>query len=75
MSVSARNSNRFTISLNVEPHLKVTFFLTYEELLQRRNGQYELVLNIHPGQVVQNLRVEVTTPIFENVSFTYAGYF
>uniref|UniRef100_V5G5K3 Inter-alpha-trypsin inhibitor heavy chain n=1 Tax=Anoplophora glabripennis TaxID=217634 RepID=V5G5K3_ANOGL len=60
VSISARDSNKFTVSLNVEPHLRVMFLLTYEEYLQRKNGQYELVLNIHPGQVVQNLRVKVT---------------
>lgn len=59
VAVSARDSNRFTVSINIEPQSKATFYLTYEELLTRRNNQYEVVLNIHPGQPVQNLNVEV----------------
>lgn len=38
---------------------KVDFNLTYMELLQRRLGYYEYILNIDPGQVVADLRVDV----------------
>lgn len=57
--MSARDSNRFTVSVNVEPQSKAVFTLTYEELLQRQNEQYEVVINIHPGQPVKDLSVEV----------------
>ncbi|XP_050509623.1 inter-alpha-trypsin inhibitor heavy chain H4 isoform X1 [Diabrotica virgifera virgifera] len=59
VSVSARDSNRFTVSVNVEPQKKAVFYLKYEELLTRANNQYELVINIHPGQPVKKLDVEV----------------
>ncbi|XP_072393627.1 inter-alpha-trypsin inhibitor heavy chain H4-like isoform X1 [Diabrotica undecimpunctata] len=59
VAVSARDSHRFTVSVNVEPEAKATFLLTYEELLERRNNQYELVLNINPGQIVKDLNVKV----------------
>ncbi|XP_056645310.1 inter-alpha-trypsin inhibitor heavy chain H4-like isoform X1 [Diorhabda sublineata] len=59
VSVSARDSNRFTVSVNVEPQKKAIFYLKYEELLERQNNQYELVINIHPGQPVKNLDVQV----------------
>ncbi|XP_018570732.1 inter-alpha-trypsin inhibitor heavy chain H4-like isoform X2 [Anoplophora glabripennis] len=59
VAACARNSNRFTVSVNVEPEAKVVFLLTYEELLERRNGQYELIVNIRPGQIVKNLNVKV----------------
>ncbi|KAJ8962657.1 hypothetical protein NQ318_001051, partial [Aromia moschata] len=59
VSVSTRNSNRFTINVNVEPESKVSFHLAYEELLQREKGQYEIIANIQPGQIVKKLRVEV----------------
>ncbi|CAG9859314.1 unnamed protein product [Phyllotreta striolata] len=59
VATSVRDSNRFTVSVNVEPEKKVTFLLTYEELLQRRNSQYELVLNVNPGQIVQDMNIEV----------------
>lgn len=60
MAVSTRNSNRFTVNVNVEPESKVNFNLTYEELLQREKGQYEVIANIQPGQIVKKLLVEVT---------------
>jgi hypothetical protein len=39
------------ISVNVAALAKVTFNLTYEELLTRRKGRYELAINVNPGQV------------------------
>ncbi|KAJ8941608.1 hypothetical protein NQ314_010339, partial [Rhamnusium bicolor] len=59
VAVSARDSNRFTVSVNIEPQSKATFYLRYEELLARQNEKYEVVLNIHPGQPVKQLDVEV----------------
>ncbi|KAJ8924359.1 hypothetical protein NQ315_007155 [Exocentrus adspersus] len=59
VSVSTRNSNRFLINVNVEPESKVNFHLTYEELLQREKGQYEIITNIQPGQIVKMLQVQV----------------
>ena len=48
---SARDSNRFSVSVNLEPKKKVTFNLTYEELLKRELGVYRHVINLNPGQV------------------------
>lgn len=48
---SARDSNVFTVSVNVEPQSKVTFNLTYEQLLTRTLGLYENIVNVNPGQV------------------------
>lgn len=48
---SARDSNVFTVSVNVEANGKVTFNLTYEQLLTRTLGQYENIINVDPGQV------------------------
>ncbi|VEN45432.1 unnamed protein product [Callosobruchus maculatus] len=59
VEASARDSNRFTVSVNIEPQSKAVFYLQYEELLQRQNGKYEVVINIHPGQPVKNMNVEV----------------
>ncbi|XP_074041441.1 inter-alpha-trypsin inhibitor heavy chain H4 isoform X3 [Leptinotarsa decemlineata] len=59
VQVSARDSNKFTVSINIEPQSKAAFLLTYEELLERKINQYELVLNIHPGQIVKKLSLEV----------------
>ena len=35
------------------------FRLTYDELLERKLGRYELALNVNPGQVVEDLKIEV----------------
>nr|CAD7458509.1 unnamed protein product [Timema tahoe] len=59
VGLSARDSNQFTVSVNLEPLSKVTFNLTYEELLTRRLGVYNLVINLHPGQIVRDLQVDV----------------
>ena len=48
---------------------KVTFNLTYQEVLQRRLGVYEHVVYIEPGQPVEDLSVEVA--IEENREITY----
>ena len=37
---------------------KVTFELTYEELLTRRHGKYQLLINTQPMQPVADFKVE-----------------
>jgi Mg-chelatase subunit ChlD len=59
VSQDARDANKFTVATNVEPGQKVEFKLTYEELLERKLGQYEHVININPGQIVEDLKIEV----------------
>ncbi|XP_044266585.1 inter-alpha-trypsin inhibitor heavy chain H4-like isoform X2 [Tribolium madens] len=59
VELNARDSKTFTVSVNIEPESKTIFRLTYEELLKRQLGQYELVINIHPGQIVHDLGVKV----------------
>ncbi len=48
---STRNSNTFNVNVNIQAQSKVTFNLTYEELLTRRLGKYEQVINISPEHV------------------------
>lgn len=57
--LSARDANQFTVSVNIEPKAKVTFNLTYEELLTRRHGHYEHAIHINPGVIVPKLKVRV----------------
>ncbi|KAK9513002.1 hypothetical protein O3M35_001294 [Rhynocoris fuscipes] len=59
VAVSSRDSNQFKISVNVEKEGKVKFTLKYEELLERALSQYKHVINLNPGQTVQDLKVEV----------------
>ncbi|KAF5276954.1 hypothetical protein FQR65_LT16118 [Abscondita terminalis] len=59
VAVTARESNSFVVNVNVEPEKKAAFYLTYEELLQRRDGHYEQIINISPGQPVGDLKIDV----------------
>lgn len=45
------------------------FSLSYEELLPRRLGRYELSLGLRPGQLVQNLTLDVTITERSGISF------
>ncbi|ELT99546.1 hypothetical protein CAPTEDRAFT_222769 [Capitella teleta] len=59
VSQQVRDSNSFRVVVNVAARSKIDFNLTYEELLHRRFGIYEHVIDIDPGQVVRDLRVDV----------------
>ncbi|KAM3966520.1 inter-alpha-trypsin inhibitor heavy chain H4 isoform 2-T2 [Aphomia sociella] len=59
IAAKARDSNQFTVTVNVEPNTEAVFNLTYEELLSRRNGVYNHAINLHPGSLVPNLSVTV----------------
>nr|XP_015835590.1 PREDICTED: inter-alpha-trypsin inhibitor heavy chain H4 isoform X2 [Tribolium castaneum] len=55
-----------------------TFRLIYEELLRRQFGQYQHVINIHPGQIVDDLYVKIhineSRPLkFVNTPFLRTG--
>ncbi|KAG8226443.1 hypothetical protein J437_LFUL003435, partial [Ladona fulva] len=59
-AVRLRDSNVFRASVCLAGGgTQARFYLTYEELLQRRSGAYHHVINLHPGQVAQNFSVEV----------------
>ncbi|XP_053329828.1 inter-alpha-trypsin inhibitor heavy chain H6 [Spea bombifrons] len=55
-----RETEKFRVMVNVEAGGEIGFTLTYEELLRRQLGKYEHTVSVRPGQVVQNLTVEVT---------------
>ncbi|XP_054289756.1 inter-alpha-trypsin inhibitor heavy chain H4-like [Macrosteles quadrilineatus] len=59
LAVSARDSSHFLISVSLEARGRATFNLTYEELLSRKLGLYNHVVNLHPGQIVPDLSVSV----------------
>ncbi|KAF7273394.1 hypothetical protein GWI33_013896, partial [Rhynchophorus ferrugineus] len=54
-----RQSGRFIISADVQPGSVVTFCVTYEEFLNRINEKYELILNVTPGQFVEDFVLSV----------------
>ena len=47
----------FKNSVTVAAGSKVTFELTYEELLKRRLGKYELLIHARPMQPVEDFKV------------------
>ncbi|XP_055985633.1 inter-alpha-trypsin inhibitor heavy chain H3 [Sorex fumeus] len=63
VKASGRKLEKFTVSVNVAAGSKVTFELTYEELLKRHKGKYEMYLKVRPKQLVKHF--EITADIFE----------
>uniref|UniRef100_A0A2K6FTX0 Inter-alpha-trypsin inhibitor heavy chain H3 n=1 Tax=Propithecus coquereli TaxID=379532 RepID=A0A2K6FTX0_PROCO len=63
VKASGRKLEKFTVSVNVAAGSKVTFELTYEELLKRQKGKYEMYLKVQPKQLVKHFEIKVD--IFE----------
>ncbi|XP_044529144.1 inter-alpha-trypsin inhibitor heavy chain H1 [Gracilinanus agilis] len=54
---------KFSIAVNIGAGSKVSFELTYEELLKRHLGKYEIVIKVKPKQLVRQFEIEAD--IFE----------
>lgn len=63
VKASGRKLEKFTVSVNVAAGSKVTFELTYEELLKRNKGKYEMYLKVQPKQLIRHF--EIDAHIFE----------
>nr|KAF6474530.1 inter-alpha-trypsin inhibitor heavy chain 3 [Rousettus aegyptiacus] len=63
VKASGRKLEKFTVSVNVAAGSKITFELTYEELLKRHKGKYEMYLKVQPKQLVKHFEIEAD--IFE----------
>jgi len=57
--VNQREGNIFSVTTNVAAAEKLTFRLTYEQLLVRKLSKYEHAININPGQVVNDMEIKV----------------
>ncbi|XP_030898828.2 inter-alpha-trypsin inhibitor heavy chain H3 isoform X2 [Melopsittacus undulatus] len=68
VKASGRKTEKFTVSVNIEAASKVTFELTYEELLKRQFGRYEMFIKVKPKQLVKDFEIEVN--IFEPQGIT-----
>lgn len=62
---------KFSVSANIEAQTTVSFVLTYEELLQRKLGQYEILMRVKPKQPVQEFQVKHKS--FHLTCFLYSG--
>ena len=60
MSQDARDSNKFTVSTFVGAGQTVVFKLVYEELLERKGGNYQLVVKPAFDTIVDDYKIEVT---------------
>ncbi|GCC25549.1 hypothetical protein chiPu_0003960 [Chiloscyllium punctatum] len=63
VKASGRKMEKFKVSVNIGPTKKVTFELTYEELLKRNLGKYEMNIRVKPEQFVKHFQIDVL--IFE----------
>ncbi|XP_061168934.1 inter-alpha-trypsin inhibitor heavy chain H4-like [Saccostrea echinata] len=63
-----RETNKFQIQVNVAAQEKVTFELTYRELLRRTKGLYNHVIYINPGRVVDDLKINVLIKESRNIT-------
>ncbi|XP_062356403.1 inter-alpha-trypsin inhibitor heavy chain H3-like [Cinclus cinclus] len=68
VTASGRKTEKFTVSVNIKAASKVTFELTYEELLKRQFGKYEMFIKVKPKQLVKDFEIEVD--IFEPQGIT-----
>uniref|UniRef100_A0A8C5J700 Inter-alpha-trypsin inhibitor heavy chain H3 n=1 Tax=Junco hyemalis TaxID=40217 RepID=A0A8C5J700_JUNHY len=68
VKASGRKTEKFTVSVNIKAASKVTFELTYEELLKRQFGEYEMFIKVKPKQLVKDFEIEVD--IFEPQGIT-----
>uniref|UniRef100_K7E8F2 Inter-alpha-trypsin inhibitor heavy chain H1 n=1 Tax=Ornithorhynchus anatinus TaxID=9258 RepID=K7E8F2_ORNAN len=59
VKASGRKMEKFTISVNIAAGSRVTFELTYEELLKRHLGKYEIIIKVKPKQLVNQFEIEV----------------
>ncbi|XP_075893065.1 inter-alpha-trypsin inhibitor heavy chain H3-like isoform X2 [Nelusetta ayraudi] len=69
VSSVGRTLEEFKTSVTVAPHKKITFELTYEELLKRRLGKYELQIHARPMQPVRDFKVDVHISEKAGISF------
>uniref|UniRef100_A0A8B9HMT6 Inter-alpha-trypsin inhibitor heavy chain family member 6 n=1 Tax=Astyanax mexicanus TaxID=7994 RepID=A0A8B9HMT6_ASTMX len=69
VATKEREIEKFRVAVSVPPGVQMSFSLTFEELLTRRLGRYELVLGLRPGQPVQNLSLNVTIAERPGISF------
>ncbi|CAM4731632.1 unnamed protein product [Leuciscus chuanchicus] len=69
-SAVGRTLEDFKTSVTVAALSKVTFELTYEELLKRRLGKYELLINAQPMQLVAGFKIDVHIHENQGISFS-----
>ncbi|XP_034389630.1 inter-alpha-trypsin inhibitor heavy chain H3-like isoform X2 [Cyclopterus lumpus] len=72
VKVSGRKMETFSVSVNIAAKSNVTFILTYEELLQRKLGQYEILTRVKPKQPVQEFQIVANIYEAQGIAFVEA---
>ncbi|XP_062466229.1 inter-alpha-trypsin inhibitor heavy chain H4 isoform X1 [Pezoporus occidentalis] len=57
--ITGRKLEQFHVSVGIAAASKVTFELTYEELLRRQLGKFELLIKVRPKQLVKHFQIDV----------------
>uniref|UniRef100_A0A672G2U8 Inter-alpha-trypsin inhibitor heavy chain 3 n=1 Tax=Salarias fasciatus TaxID=181472 RepID=A0A672G2U8_SALFA len=69
VSSVGRTLEEFKTSVTISAHNKVTFELTYEELMKRTLGKYELQIHARPMQPVKDFKIDVHIQEKAGISF------
>uniref|UniRef100_A0A3P8RP23 Inter-alpha-trypsin inhibitor heavy chain family member 6 n=1 Tax=Amphiprion percula TaxID=161767 RepID=A0A3P8RP23_AMPPE len=69
VATKEREIEKFRVAVSVPSGARMSFCLSYEELLPRRLGRYELSLGLRPGQLVQNFTLDVDVTERTGISF------
>ncbi|KAM9342802.1 inter-alpha-trypsin inhibitor heavy chain H6 isoform 2-T2 [Pholidichthys leucotaenia] len=69
VATKEREIEKFRVAVSVPSGAQMSFLLSYEELLPRRLGHYELSLGLRPGQLVQNVTLDVSITERTGISF------
>ncbi|XP_027496168.1 inter-alpha-trypsin inhibitor heavy chain H4 isoform X1 [Corapipo altera] len=59
VKIRDRKLELFHVSVSIAAASKVTFELTYEELLKRQLGKFELLIKVRPKQLVKHYQMDV----------------
>ncbi|PKU29731.1 inter-alpha-trypsin inhibitor heavy chain h4 [Limosa lapponica baueri] len=57
VKITGRKLEQFHVSVSIAAASKVTFELTYEELLKRQLGKFELLIKVRPKQLVKHFQI------------------
>ncbi|XP_014002439.1 inter-alpha-trypsin inhibitor heavy chain H6 isoform X2 [Salmo salar] len=69
VATKEREIEKFRVAVSVPSGTQMSFSLSYEELLPRRLGRYELTLGLRPGGLVTNLTLDVSIAERTGLSF------
>ncbi|XP_078517769.1 inter-alpha-trypsin inhibitor heavy chain H3-like isoform X1 [Lissotriton helveticus] len=72
VKASGRKMEKFKVSVSIAPSGKVTFQLTYEELLKRVFGKYEMLIRVKPKQLVNQFQIDVHISETQTITFLEA---